>query len=344
MPIVRPVNPATLKLATATAASGDSVPIYDTSAGQHAKALISDIVALVPAGTGALSSAGVIGRLSSVSATPDPTTDQASPGTVYWTPQAGGLSCALYDGASTWTLFEGITEKSIALSGLTSGKNYDVFAYNNGGTPALELSAAWTTDTARADALAQQNGIYVKSGATTRRWLGTIKATGAATTADTALARYVWNTYNRLPRQVYVHDDTDSWAYGTATWHQTRATAANKIELVCGLTGLGARLDLTANSYAESAAPAGQWGTGIGEDSTTTPMTNTIGRVGTYPATNIGAPAGDSAWAWLKGHPVGTGYHYYAWLEIENTGGGATFYGDNGGTLFKTGMTGTWLC
>ena len=113
------------------------------------------------------------GRLTLTSGTPVTTADVTGAGTLYYTPYVNG-QIALYDGSSTWTVYT-FTERSLALT-VTSGKNYDVFAYNNSGTVTLELSAAWTNDTTRADALTTQNGVTVKSGATTRRWLGTIRA------------------------------------------------------------------------------------------------------------------------------------------------------------------------
>jgi hypothetical protein len=69
------------------------------------------------------------------------------------------------------------SEVSASLSGLTPNTNYDVLGYNNSGTLALDL-VAWTNGTTRATALARQDGVLVKSGATTRRYLGTLRTTG----------------------------------------------------------------------------------------------------------------------------------------------------------------------
>jgi hypothetical protein len=79
-----------------------------------------------------------------------------------------------------------------------------VFLYNNAGTPTLELSAAWASATARTDALTSQDGIYVKSGATTRRYLGTFRTTSTTTTEDSMLKRFLWNYYNRTTRALYL--------------------------------------------------------------------------------------------------------------------------------------------
>lgn len=93
---------------------------------------------------------------------------------MYYTPYQGDR-IALFNGTN-WSVNR-FTQLSFTLSGLTSGKNYDVFVYNNAGTITLELSAAWSTDTSRTDALTTQNGVYVKSSATTRRYLGTFRTT-----------------------------------------------------------------------------------------------------------------------------------------------------------------------
>src|SRR5690348_18514502 len=82
------------------------------------------------------------------------TTDQTSKTTVYLTPYSGNR-IALFNG-SNWQLYAIASDKSLALGTLTSGKNYDVFAYDSSGDVTLAFSAAWTNDTTRADALTTQ--------------------------------------------------------------------------------------------------------------------------------------------------------------------------------------------
>ena len=79
--------------------------------------------------------------------------------------------------------------------GLTASRVYDVFGYLNSGTLALEL-LIWTDATNRATALAYQDGVLIKSGNATRRYLGTIyiNSTGGQT-EDTEIQRFVWNYY-----------------------------------------------------------------------------------------------------------------------------------------------------
>jgi hypothetical protein len=174
-------------------------------------------------------------RLTTESGVPVSTSDRTSQGTIYLTPYKGKY-IALYDGAA-WDYLSS-AEVSLALSSLTSGANYDVFAYNNAGTLTLELSAAWTNATTRADALTTQDGVTVKSGSTTRRWVGTIRTTGTATTEDAERRRFVYNADNRVPRHNQVVYATAHF-YATNTTRQMNTVATNQIEYVLGADQTG---------------------------------------------------------------------------------------------------------
>ena len=155
------------------------------------------------------------GRLTFTSGSPIMTSTVSSAGTIYYTPYNGNL-ISLYNGTSWKTM--SFSEISLSLT-LTSGKNYDVFAYDNSGTVTLELSSAWTNDTTRTDALTLQDGVYVKSGATTRKYLGTLRASGTnvscfiyggIATGGTEAKLYLYNQYNQLPFAGYSGDNTDT--------------------------------------------------------------------------------------------------------------------------------------
>ena len=171
------------------------------------------------------------GRLTLTSGVPVTTADVTGATNIYYTPYKGN-NIGLFDGASTWSII-GFTEKTLALGTLTAGLPYDVFAYNNSGTVVLEL-LAWTSATARATALVYQNGILVKSGTTTRRYLGTFYTTGTTTTEDSAAKRYVWNYYNRVGRTLYFADAT-SHSYTTAAWRAWNNSTANKAQFIVGV-------------------------------------------------------------------------------------------------------------
>ena len=134
--------------------------------------------------------------------------------TLYLTPYVGNR-IALFDGTA-WNI-RIFTERSLALT-VTSGKNYDIFAYDNAGVPALELSAAWTNDTTRADALTRQDGILSKSSGLTRRYLGTLRASAANQTADTATSRFLANYYNRVQKSLMANPGYSNNALDTTYW------------------------------------------------------------------------------------------------------------------------------
>ena len=273
------------------------------------------------------------GRLTTESGVAVSTSDRTAQSTLYFTPYNGNL-VALYDG-TRWKLYT-FTERSLALSGLTSGLNYDVFLYDNAGTLTLEL-LAWTNDTTRATALALQDGVHVKTGATTRRYVGTIRTTSTTTTEDSQTKRFVFNATNRVRRKLQKTDTTSSWTYNSTTIHQARGQAANQVELVAGLAvGL---LDLQVGQTTQSATTA-VLQAGIGEDSTTALSADCA--AGNYPAYASVATTGASHNTLRK--TVAVGYHYYPWLEVCSLAATCTAYGDDASSLRRCGLIGTWEC
>lgn len=269
------------------------------------------------------------GRLTLESGVPVSSSDQTGKTTLYFTP-CHGNTCATYTG-SAWTALT-FTEISLALGTLTSGKNYDVFVYSNAGTATLELSAAWATDSARTDALTTQDGVYVKSGATTRRYVGTIRTTATTTTEDSAAKRFVWNLYNRTSRHMRVTESTDSWSYTTATWRQARASAANQLDYVVGLNEDAVtaiyRALVNNNAGFPVATPVG-----IGVNSITVNSAQMYG----HSATTLTS----GTEAFYTGMP-GVGRNYLAALENGGASGTTTWFGDAGdATIWQAGIIAT---
>lgn len=151
------------------------------------------------------------GRITLASQTPVNYYDTASSSTLYYAPYSGSKT-AIYNG-SRWVLFNH-GEVSLALS-TAANRNYDVFLYSNAGTPTLELSAAWTNDTTRADALTLVNGVRVKSSNNTRRYLGTIRTIAVNTATDTQRQRFVWSECNPLQRQTKIYNPGFDGQYDT---------------------------------------------------------------------------------------------------------------------------------
>jgi hypothetical protein len=256
-------------------------------------------------------------RLSLTTAVPVTTTDVATATSVFLVPYASGR-ITLYNG-TTW-IGKTTAEVSLALGTLTSGKNYDVFAYDNAGTVTLELSAAWAGDLARTDAVTKQDGVLCKTGALTRRLIGTIRTISTTQTTDTVAQRFCWNAAPtmRVPRRLFVTDGTATWTYvnPSGVYRQVRSTAANKFEVVNGdVQYLNARASLQATI----GAATGNFTAGIGIGSTTVNSAT-------------GGPSGavaDSATV-MRNHVaeyggfLAPGYNAINWLE-SGSGGASTY-------------------
>jgi hypothetical protein len=242
-------------------------------------------------------------RLTVETAVPVPTTDQTGKSTIYLTPYKGRF-IALYSG-SEWEYLSS-AEVSLALSGLTDAKNYDVFAYNNAGTLTLELSAAWASATSRTDALTTQDGVTVKSGATTRRWVGTIRTTSTTTTEDSARRRFVYNAENQV-RRANIVAYTTSHVYATNTTRQMNSDANNQIEYVMGAAQTAA---VVVEGSASGTIPV----VSAGLDSTSTEavrMVAVTGNIFEATVTNL--------------QVLALGYHFWSLNERSGNGTNVTF-------------------
>lgn len=235
------------------------------------------------------------GRITTETSVPVSSSDRTAQSTLYWTPY-NGAQIGLYDGTN-WIIYA-CPEVSLALSGLTTATNYDVFLYGSGTSCVLELSAAWTTDTSRSSAIALQDGVDVKSSAHTRRLVGTIRTTGTTTTEDSCAKRFVWNRNNPVLRSCTTRDPTSSWTQTVdGAWHPMNSgSAVWKFEWVQGVSTQIAVMTTIVNGQA---GINGGWLVGIGFDSTTTPsdIITQNNLVGVSPTT-------------LMKRPAALGYHY----------------------------------
>jgi hypothetical protein len=257
-------------------------------------------------GTGTLSYSLCQGRLTLTTGLPVTTSDVTAATTLYFTPYKGN-QIGLYSG-SAWEV-KTFSEISLSLSGYTADKNYDIWVYNNSGTVTLD-STVWTDDTTRATALTTQDGVYVKTGATTRRYLGTIRITGTTgQTEDSVTKRFVWNYYNRT-----LHELTKTLAggsYNSATWRQGQNDTSNQVALVVGVSEDVARFLVALQHQLD----AGEYAyVGIGLSSTTT--NSAQHNIETYSASS----AGNYYSSAIYRAPLAAGYHYITWLESVGSG------------------------
>ena len=182
------------------------------------------------------------GRLTPTSANPYGTGDIADVSTVYYTP-ATGNRIALYDGASAWDVIT-FSEGTIDVTSLTASKPYDVFMYNNGGTATLE-TLVWTNGTTRATGLSYQDGVLVKTGATTRRYLGGIYVDAGTVTQDSLTQRFIINYYNSQAKLIYVEEST-SHTYNGAYRKWNNSDTNNLVEFFYPVREIPAALQLTS--------------------------------------------------------------------------------------------------
>lgn len=251
------------------------------------------------------------GRLTGTTA--NPTGDSASTATLYYTPYLHN-GVKLWDG-SKW-VFYNFSEISLNLAGLTTATNYDIFLYNDGGTLTLE-TAAWASGSARATDIERVNGVWVKVGANTRLYLGTIRTSATGQTIDSNAARFIWNMYHRIPKEIYIQDTTDSWTYGSGTFRTWNNNTNNIILMVRGR-------DEDVVDVTFCAATSG----GNGCIALAPDAAGSNGMI---------AYADDAGFDWLTVRfcdLVGIGYRALYLSERSNSGT-ATFYGDSGGGLLS---------
>lgn len=271
------------------------------------------------------------GRLTLTTGVPVTTSDVTAAETLYFTPYKGN-QIALFDG----TRWQKRTFSELSIDVPDATNCYDVFVYDNAGTPALELTA-WTNETTRATALASQNGVLSKTGALTRRYLGTFYSTtaGNGQIEDSMANRYLWNYYNRVRRPMRcAAETTDTWSYTTAALRQANANTANQLNFVVGVSEDAVTADVVAALANTNAAVDAS--VAIGLDATNAMAS---GCLVPYSTTEV-ANGGESRVASWKGFP-GVGRHFLAWLEFSVATGTTTWVGDVGApTRIQSGIHG----
>lgn len=260
------------------------------------------------------------GRLTATTAVPVTTGDVSAATSIFYAPAVGN-QCWVNDGAGSWVL-RTFGQLTISLAGCTASRPYDVFVYDNAGVLAAEI-LIWTSTSARATAVIQHNGVYVKSGTVTRRLVGSFfcNASGGQTD-DTFAKRYIDNIDNSVRRVLRRLETTVSWTYSTDTYRQALASTANQVEVMRSVAGRPIEVQLTA--YAANTNNNVAILVGIGADSTTVPATSSA--VGTAMGlANIARPG----FAKHMEYPA-AGYHFYTGLEKSEANPTTTFYGETG--------------
>jgi hypothetical protein len=196
------------------------------------------------------------GRLTLESGVGCSTTNQTAKTDLYYTPHIGN-HLSIYDG-TRWVLHT-FSELTLSLANYTASKPYDIWVYSNSGTPTLD-STVWTSDTVRATALAFQDGLYVKSGDATRRYLGTIRITSTTGQCEDSFNnRFVWNYYNRVNRVGMCGNSTASWTYGSAGGRECNGgTGSLRFTFVVGVSEI--TMEMETSLYMTAASGVAGYG------------------------------------------------------------------------------------
>jgi len=264
-------------------------------------------------------------RLTLTSGTPVTTADVTGATTIYCTPYRGN-QIALYSG-SAWNV-RASAEFSLALGTLTSGLPYDVFCYDNAGTPKLEF-LAWTNGTTRATALVMQDGVLCKSGALTRRYLGTFYTSSTTATEDSAAKRYLFNYYNQKDRPL-----SGTFSADRSTSSTTYAELNSEIQIKYVLGVAEDLVGFSATGSVHLSASYGNIITGIGLDSTSAAGAG-LESITTNPAGEPGGVAINGA------VNQAVGYHYATLLGMVKANTGT--WGSSTSTSTSNGVQKTYL-
>jgi len=241
-----------------------------------------------------------------------PVADVTNATTIYCCPYVGN-HIALYT-SGAWVMRTS-AQFSLALGTLTSGRPYDVFCYDNSGVPTLEF-LIWTSITVRATALAYQDGVLVKSGDATRRYLGTFTPNTTTQVSDNATNRNLSNYYNRVCKKMSATVGATGYTYTTATWRQANGGALEQLQFTVGVAEDVIPVSVSANAANSSATI--EVAVGIGVDSTSSPSATT-------PKSYTGAANIASTLSVSYDYATAVGYHYLAWLEYSAATGTTTW-------------------
>lgn len=268
------------------------------------------------------------GRLTLTSGVPVTMADVALTATMYFTPFLGNR-IALWDNSiGEWTVIN-FSEISITLPAGVSA-TYDVWGYLSGGNLALEV-LAWSSGTTRAVGLGTQDGVYVKSGDPSRRYLGSVYALNGSV-QDTAVNRAMWNYYNRRPRQLRWSDPAANWTYAAGTWRPANNNSAAMVQVMLGLVEDAVQIMYT---ILNSSAPAITVYVSIARNSSTTPLASPPVN-GCFCGINPGNQ-GSTLITTLFDNTYPIGYNYWMAMEAVQSGYTGTFINPPGG-LFGEAM------
>ncbi|HEX4997990.1 MAG TPA: hypothetical protein VFY29_07185 [Terriglobia bacterium] len=167
-------------------------------------------------------------------------------GTIYLEPFKSDRM-ALWDGSTWQVLDSGDAAVPVTLPSLSAGEQRDLFIKIDTGAISYEWSAAWSGDNTRADAIVRKNGVWVKSGTPTLRYVGTVRAHATDTLIDdgggivnkVGARRFLFNAHNRIERvmELIYQNGSSTYTYSSSTVQRLNGTIGNDcvFQFVAGL-------------------------------------------------------------------------------------------------------------
>lgn len=278
---------------------------------------------------------------------------------VYYSPFTGNL-VPLYNGATMVpTQFSELTLTLVASH--AASQLYDVFVFNNSGTPTIVTGPAWTTPTAGSGARGTGAGTTQLS-RVAGYWVNAVSMTGrnGATTytIGSNLATYVgslfmdgtngqischvawgqsrkwgvWNAYNRQRLLLQAGDATASWSYNTAAIRPSNNASTNSLTVFSGLAEepyavhFTQRVDMDSADGNPAIANAG-----IGWNSTSAMS----GKVGNHRAEQGGPYGGDAKAEYFSAPSIGVNVATALENAVDTASVSMTWYGTNANMLLR---------
>lgn len=218
------------------------------------------------------------GRLTLTTGVPVTTSDVTGSSSVFFTPYNGNL-VTIWNG-TMWVPYV-FSQIGRTLTGLTSGKNYDVYGYVNSGSFTLDY-VAWTNDTDRAISIEWLHGIQTNASQITgvisgnvvsanqAILLGTIRTTSTTTTEDSVTKRFVSNALNPVPKLLARSDYVNSHTYSSTTIRGWNNGSGATLEWVSTFPSRAPMLSLVGAMLPSGAGTQGAR-LGLGTSTSTTP-------------------------------------------------------------------------
>ncbi|MBY5863270.1 hypothetical protein [Rhizobium leguminosarum] len=309
------------------------------------------------------------GRLTLTSGVATPAADVAGATTVYYISAGTGRYVPHWTGVAVLPL-NIVAGLSMALSSNAahagyhqSGRNFDLYVFDDAGTVRLGTGPSWNagavagSDTARGTGAGSTElevfqGILVNKNAITLRWgsasgdtvavparlatyVGSMRTVADGQVSDTAEMRFLFNAYNQVERQLRRNDPAASWVYTATSFRQANGNAANKLQVLLGLSGIKVKASIQHTAFNTAGSTARPCVVMFQVGGVDFPLGSTGGVFNT-PALLSGIANGV---AMYEGYP-GLGLQELIWREGGNTD--VTFQSFAAG-FARSGMLGSFL-